>query len=172
VILSSSAQVKLLRVLQEREFERVGGSKTIKVNVRLVAATNRNLEQMVKDGKFREDLYYRLNVIPIDLPPLRERGDDIKQLVNFFLERSMKNHKKRVTITDEAMDALCSYPWPGNVRELENTIERIVLMGNEDGINKYDMLLLLPALNDQKLKSEYKPITKKNLNLEELEKEG
>ena len=170
--ISSSAQVKLLRVLQEREFERVGGSKTIKVNVRLVAATNRNLEQMVKDGKFREDLYYRLNVIPIDLPPLRERGDDIKQLVNFFLERSMKNHKKRVTITDEAMDALCSYPWPGNVRELENTIERIVLMGNEDGINKYDMLLLLPALNDQKLKSDYKPISKKILTLEEMEKEA
>lgn len=170
--ISSSAQVKLLRVLQEREFERVGGSKTIKVNVRLVAATNRNLEQMVKDGKFREDLYYRLNVIPIDLPPLRERGDDIKQLVNFFLERSMKNHKKVVTITDEAMDALCNYPWPGNVRELENTIERIVLMGNEEGINKYDMLLLLPALNDQKLKSEYKPISKKVLTLEELEKEA
>ena len=170
--ISPSAQVKLLRVLQEREFERVGGSKTIKVNVRLVAATNRNLEQMVKDGKFREDLYYRLNVIPIDLPPLRERGEDIKQLVNFFLERSIKNHKKRVTITEEAMDALCSYPWPGNVRELENTIERIVLMGNEDGITKYDMLLLLPALNDQKLKSEYKPISKKSLTLEELEREA
>ncbi|MBP9616638.1 MAG: sigma 54-interacting transcriptional regulator, partial [Aliarcobacter sp.] len=138
--ISASAQVKLLRVLQEREFERVGGSKTIKVNVRLVAATNRNLEQMVKDGKFREDLYYRLNVIPIDLPPLRERGEDIKQLVNFFLERSIRNHKKMVTITDEAMDALCDYPWPGNVRELENTLERIVLMGNEEGINKSDML--------------------------------
>ncbi len=92
--ISASAQVKLLRVLQEREFERVGGSKTIKVNVRLVAATNRDLEQMVKDGEFREDLYYRLNVIPIDLPPLRKRGDDIKLLVNFFLERSIKNHKK------------------------------------------------------------------------------
>jgi len=170
--ISASAQVKLLRVLQEREFERVGGSKTIKVNVRLVAATNRNLEQMVKDGKFREDLYYRLNVIPIDLPPLRERGDDIKQLVNFFLERSMKNHKKIVTITDEAMEALCNYPWPGNVRELENTIERIVLMGNEDGISKYDMLLLLPALNDQKLKSDYKPISKRTLTLDEMEKEA
>ena len=86
--ISPSAQVKLLRVLQEREFERVGGSKTIKVNVRLVAATNRNLEQMVKEGKFREDLYYRLNVIPINTPPLRERGEDIKLLVNFFLEKS------------------------------------------------------------------------------------
>ena len=170
--ISASAQVKLLRVLQEREFERVGGSKTIKVNVRLVAATNRNLEQMVKDGKFREDLYYRLNVIPIDLPPLRERGEDIKQLVNFFLERSIRNHKKMVTITDEAMDALCDYPWPGNVRELENTLERIVLMGNEEGINKSDMLLLLPALFDHKLKSDFKPISKKTLNLEELEKDA
>lgn len=170
--ISASAQVKLLRVLQEREFERVGGSKTIKVNVRLVAATNRNLEEMVKDGKFREDLYYRLNVIPIDLPPLRERGDDIKQLVNFFLERSIRNHKKMVTITDEAMDALANYPWPGNVREMENTIERIVLMGNEEGINKYDMLLLLPALNDQKLKSDYKNSSKKSLTLDDMEKDA
>lgn len=145
--ISSSAQVKLLRVLQEREFERVGGSKTIKVNVRLVAATNRNLEAMVKEGTFREDLYYRLNVIPIDLPALRERGDDIRLLVNFFLEKSMKNHKKRVVITDEAMQILCQYSWPGNVRELENTIERIVLMGNEEGISADEMLMLLPAFN-------------------------
>lgn len=145
--ISSSAQVKLLRVLQEREFERVGGSKTIKVNVRLVAATNRNLEEMVKEGTFREDLYYRLNVIPIDLPPLRERGDDIKLLVNFFLEKSMKNHKKQVLITEEAMDILCQYTWPGNVRELENTVERIVLMGSEEGISADEMLLLLPAFN-------------------------
>ena len=147
--ISASAQVKLLRVLQEREFERVGGSKTIKVNVRLVAATNRNLEEMVKNGTFREDLYYRLNVIPIDLPPLRERGDDIALLVNFFLQKSMSNHKKRVLITDEAMDILCQYTWPGNVRELENTVERIVLMGSEDGISADEMLLLLPAFNQK-----------------------
>jgi len=170
--ISASAQVKLLRVLQEREFERVGGSKTIKVNVRLVAATNRNLEQMVKDGTFREDLYYRLNVIPIDLPPLRERGEDIKLLVNFFLERSMKNHKKRVVITDEAMDKLMQYPWPGNVRELENTIERIVLMGDEDGISAADMLLLLPALNNKTLIDEYKTIPMENKTLEDIEKEA
>jgi Nif-specific regulatory protein len=144
--ISASAQVKLLRVLQEREFERVGGSKTIKVNVRLIAATNRNLEEMVKNGEFREDLYYRLNVIPIDLPPLRERGEDIRLLVNFFLERSMKNHKKKVIITEEAMNELMSYPWPGNIRELENTIERIVLMGSDDGISAEEMRLLLPAL--------------------------
>jgi len=170
--ISASAQVKLLRVLQEREFERVGGSKTIKVNVRLVAATNRNLEQMVKDGEFREDLYYRLNVIPIDLPPLRERGGDIRQLVEFFLEKAIKNHKKVVSITPEAMEILSNYPWPGNVRELENTIERIVLMGSEDGITKFDMLLLLPALNDEKLKKEFKTIPMENKTLEDLEKEA
>lgn len=145
--ISSNLQVKLLRVLQEKEFERVGGSKTIKVDVRLVAATNRNLEKMVEEGTFREDLYYRLNVIPVNLPPLRERGDDIKLLVNFFLETAMKNHKRNVVITDEAMDALCLYPWPGNVREMQNTIERIVLMGSEDGISADEMSLLLPALH-------------------------
>ena len=170
--ISPSAQVKLLRVLQEREFERVGGSKTIRVNVRLVAATNRDLEKMVKDGDFREDLYYRLNVIPIDLPPLRQRGEDIKLLVNFFLERSMKNHKKIVSVTEEAMSKLMSYPWPGNVRELENTIERIVLMGNEDGITASDMMLMLPALNNEKLVSEYVSIPLESKTLEELEKEA
>jgi Nif-specific regulatory protein len=147
--ISASAQVKLLRVLQEREFERVGGSKTIKVNVRLVAATNRDLEKMVKDGEFREDLYYRLNVIPIDLPPLRERGNDIRLLVNFFLERAMKNHKKLVSLKEDAMEQLMLYPWPGNVREMENTIERIVLMGDE-GMSAEDMSLLLPAFQSQK----------------------
>jgi Nif-specific regulatory protein len=170
--ISASAQVKLLRVLQEREFERVGGSKTIKVNVRLVAATNRNLEQMVQDGEFREDLYYRLNVIPIDLPPVRERGDDIKQLVEFFLEKAIRNHKKRVKITPEAMNILANYPWPGNVRELENTIERIVLMGTEDGVTKMDMLLLLPALNDEKLKKDFKTIPMESKTLEKLEQEA
>lgn len=170
--ISASAQVKLLRVLQEREFERVGGSKTIKVNVRLIAATNRNLEQMVKDGKFREDLYYRLNVIPIDLPPLRERGEDIKLLVNFFLERSMKNHKKRVKITDEAMDKLMAYPWPGNVRELENTIERIVLMGDEEGISATDMQLLLPALKSDTLADVCRMVPRTEKTLDELEKEA
>lgn len=171
--ISASAQVKLLRVLQEREFERVGGAKTIKVNVRLVAATNRDLEEMVKKGQFREDLYYRLNVIPINLPPLRERGDDIRLLVNFFLERSIKNHKKIVNISNEAMDILMLYPWPGNVRELENTIERIVLMGSQEGVSASDMQLLLPAL---KLKENISPtsITNPQLEgtLEEIEKEA
>jgi len=144
---SLNLQVKLLRVLQEKEFERVGGSKTIKTDIRLVAATNRNLEKMVADGKFRADLYYRLNVIPIYTPPLRERGDDIKLLVNFFLETSMKNHKRSVIITNEAMDALCHYPWPGNVRELQNTVERVVIIGSSDGISEEEMKLLLPSLH-------------------------
>lgn len=169
--ISASAQVKLLRVLQEREFERVGGSKTIKVNVRLIAATNRKLEEMVKKGDFREDLYYRLNVIPIDLPPLRQRGDDIKLLVNFFLERAIKNHKKVVKITEEAMNTLCSYPWPGNVRELENTIERIVLMGNEEGISQSDMLLLLPAFHENNIQNTLVTAPLKK-TLDELEKEA
>ena len=170
--ISASAQVKLLRVLQEREFERVGGNKTIKVNVRLVAATNRNLEEMVQNGEFREDLYYRLNVIPIDLPPLRERGGDITQLVEFFLEKAIKNHKKVVTITSEAMEILSNYPWPGNVRELENTIERIVLMGTDQGVSKHDMLLLLPSLDEGKLKKDFKTIPMENKTLEDLEKEA
>jgi Nif-specific regulatory protein len=127
---------------------------------------------MVKDGEFREDLYYRLNVIPIDLPPLRKRGDDIKLLVNFFLERAIKNHKKAVKITDEAMDKLMGYPWPGNVREMENTLERIVLMGDEDGISATDMLLLLPALRNEKITEEFNAISMDNKTLDELEKEA
>lgn len=170
--ISASAQVKLLRVLQEREFERVGGGKTIKVNVRLIAATNRNLEQMVKDGTFREDLYYRINVIPIDLPPVRERDEDIKMLVNYFLEKSIRNHKKRVKILDDAMAKLIRYPWPGNVRELENTIERIVLMGDEEGVNAADMMFMLPALKSEKVEVEHKEITSSNKTLEELEEDA
>lgn len=168
--ISASAQVKLLRVLQEREFERVGGSKTIKVNVRLVAATNRDLEKMVKDGEFREDLYYRLNVIPIDLPPLRERGNDIRLLVNFFLERAMKNHKKLVSLEEDAMEQLMLYPWPGNVREMENTIERIVLMGDE-GMRASDMSLLLPAFQSQTPKSQ-SSVAVEDKSLEEIECEA
>ena len=165
--ISASAQVKLLRVLQEQEFERVGGSKTIKVNVRLVAATNRNLEEMVKEGKFREDLFYRLNVIPINNPPLRDRGADIKLLVNFFLEKSQKNHKKLITISDEAMDILMHYQWPGNVRELENTVERIVLMSDKS-VDADEMVLLIPALNNDNF---VKTLSFKNKTLDDIEKE-
>ena len=129
------SQVKLLRAIQESEFERVGGVKTMRVNVRLIAATNRNLENDIKAGSFREDLYYRLNVVPIHLPALRERIDDLPRLVAHFIRRCNERLGKQVTgITPGALSALERYPWPGNIRELENLIERMVLFASRDEI--------------------------------------
>ncbi len=120
-----ATQVKLLRVLQERDFERLGGTKTIKVDVRLIAATNRDLREALEQGTFREDLYYRLNVVPIDIAPLRQRKEDIPELVNLFVSRFDADSAKKITgITPDAMQILVSYHWPGNVRELQNIIER------------------------------------------------
>src|SRR5881396_3247709 len=122
-------QPKLLRVLQEQEFERLGSTRTIRVDVRLVAATNRDLPRMVKDGQFRSDLYYRLNVFPIVLPPLRERADDIPRLVRHFTQRFARRMGRRIeTIPTAVMDALVRYPWPGNIREMQNVIERAVIL--------------------------------------------
>ncbi|OPL11686.1 MAG: nif-specific transcriptional activator NifA [delta proteobacterium MLS_D] len=133
-------QIRLLRVLQEREFERVGGTKTIKVDVRVIAATNRNLEELIKTGTFREDLYYRLNVFPIYVPPLRERKTDIPLLADFFAERYGRANNKRIhRICTHALDMLMSYHWPGNVRELENCIERAVVLSNEGVIYGYHL---------------------------------
>ena len=130
-----SAQVKLLRVLQEGEFERVGGTKTLSVDVRVVAATNRDLERMVAQRTFREDLYYRLNVIPVHLPPLRERSDDIPLLASHFVDKYARKNRKEIRgLTDEALDALSTWRWPGNIRELENTIERSVVLCRSDVI--------------------------------------
>jgi len=131
----------LLRVLQEREFERVGGNSTVKVDVRIIAATSSNLEQMVKDGTFREDLYYRLNVIPINLPPLRERREDIPLLVQRFVAHFSENHKlEPKTVSPQVMKALMAYEWPGNVRQLENLVERMVaLTGNRPAILPTDL---------------------------------
>ncbi len=128
-----STQVKLLRVLQERKFERVGGNKTITSDVRIIAATNRNLEKAIGEGKFREDLYYRLNVLPIFLPPLRDRKEDIPLLIGYFLEKYNRDNRTHFRITTEAIGRLVNYPWLGNVRELENTIERMAVLakGNE-----------------------------------------
>ena len=128
-------QVKLLRVLQQKEFDRVGGEETVHVDVRIIAATNRHLEAMVKEGTFRDDLYYRLNVIPIILPPLRDRVDDIPLLVEHFIEKiSAESGKPIRGITPEAMDVLMSYKWPGNVRELENVIERVITLMDSETI--------------------------------------
>jgi transcriptional regulator with GAF, ATPase, and Fis domain len=130
-------QVKLLRVLQEREFERIGGKNTIKVDVRIIAATNRNLEEEVNAGRFRADLYYRLNVFPISVPPLRQRMEDISPLANFFLARHSKNTGIKVTsIANKVLQELKTYSWPGNVRELEHLLERSVLMTTDQVVRE------------------------------------
>jgi two-component system NtrC family response regulator/two-component system response regulator HydG len=130
--ITPGVQVKLLRFLEEREFERVGGNKTYKVDVRIVAATHRDLKKKLEDGSFREDLYYRLNVIEVQIPPLRERTDDIPLLAQHFLTKYAKaNGKEVVGFTDAALGAMLHHPWPGNVRELENAIERAVVLSNE-----------------------------------------
>ncbi|MBL8191381.1 MAG: sigma-54-dependent Fis family transcriptional regulator [Acidobacteria bacterium] len=127
--MSPAIQVKMLRVLQEREFERLGGQQKIKVDIRVIAATNRNLEQMIEAGQFREDLYYRLNIVNLELPPLRERPDDIPILANHFASKAAAKHGKQPTTpTQSFLDHLVAYRWPGNIRELENVIERAVVI--------------------------------------------
>ena len=135
--LSLPTQAKILRSLQEREFVRVGGMKTVSVDVRLISATNRNLEEMMARGEFRSDLYYRINVVPLTIPPLRKRKEDILLLVQHFLDKHAAPGKKN--ISPEAMDILVAYDWPGNVRELENIIERIVVLTNVETISSNDL---------------------------------
>jgi DNA-binding NtrC family response regulator len=138
--MSPALQVKILRVLQEREFERVGGTRTIKVDVRIIAATNKNLEELVANNRFREDLFYRLNVIPIPLPPLRDRKSDIPLLVTHFIERFNVEKRRQIEgISPEALDRLMRYHWPGNVRELENLIERIAILKGKGFITPEDL---------------------------------
>jgi len=137
---SPATQIKLLRVLQEREFERVGGTETIQTDVRIIAATNTDLERLIAEGKFRQDLYYRLNIFMIHVPRLRDRRADVMLLADFFVERYGKaNHKTVRRISTSAIDMLMSYHWPGNVRELENCIERAVLLTNDDVIHGYHL---------------------------------
>jgi two-component system nitrogen regulation response regulator NtrX len=138
--MSLMTQSKILRVLQEQKIQRLGGSRTISINVRVIAASNKNLEQEIEQGNFREDLYYRLNVIPIEVPPLRQRIDDIPELADTFLDEfANQNRSKRKSITAFALDMLCSYSWPGNVRELKNLIERLVIMVDKDEIDVDDI---------------------------------
>jgi Nif-specific regulatory protein len=146
---SPTFQVKLLRVLQEREFERVGGNNTIKVDVRIICATNRNLEEAVNKGDFRSDLYFRINVISIHLPPLRERKEDIPLLVEKVIARFNRDSNARVGITPEAMHVLTNCHWPGNVRELENCVERFATMSRTNLIREVD----IPCQTNQCLSS-------------------
>ena len=141
-------QAKLLRVLQERELERIGDTRTIKIDVRVIAATNADLPQLVKDGLFREDLYYRLNVIPVLLPPLRERREDIPLLVRHFVSRlsEQQTPAREITVTQEAMRRMMGYPWPGNIRQLENAIERALALGGDR--TQIDVADLPPELQD------------------------
>jgi two-component system response regulator AtoC len=134
-----STQAKILRVIQERQFDRVGGTATLTVDVRIIAATNRALEEEVKAGRFREDLYYRLNVIPIVMPPLRERREDILLLIEFFMDKYGSGLVKNVRFTQEVVDLLLAYDYPGNVRELENIVERCVTLSSSGTIGKDDM---------------------------------
>ena len=175
--LPAALQPKILRVLQEKEFERVGSEKTIKVDVRVIAATSRNLEKLVSQDKFREDLYYRLNVIPILLPPLKERGEDIPILIEYFLKKFNKENNRAVVLDNNALQVLLNYDWPGNVRELENTIERLVVMSRSDKITASDLPIPLgikrikSQVESTSLTSDIEDIEKINI-LNALEKTG
>lgn len=170
--LAPPLQARILRVLQEREFERVGGTRTIKVDIRLVAATHQNIEEAIREGKFREDLFYRLNVIPIVMPPLRERREDIPLLVSYFASKhGTKCGRRMIGISPEARKCLVNYDWPGNVRQLENVIERAVVLGSENLIRAEDLPeevvegSALPVTKYQDLLKQ----TKKKMILEALE---
>jgi DNA-binding NtrC family response regulator len=162
-------QVKLLRVLQDREFERLGGTKTLKVDVRLVAATNRDLRAALEDGTFREDLYYRLNVVAIDIPPLRDHKEDIPALANFFLEKSARESSKPVQgLTPAAMKLLMDFRWPGNVRELQNVIERGVTLSSEHVLDVRDIHLDSMA---PRRSAETAPVLPEGMTLDQWEEE-
>jgi DNA-binding NtrC family response regulator len=152
--LSLSTQAKILRFLEEKEFNRVGGSKTIKVDVRLITATNRDLKQLLKKGAFREDLYYRINVVPIVIPPLRERKEDIPTLLDHFMKKfNTENNKKVKGVSKEALELMMNYDWPGNVRELENLIERVIALTANEYIQPNELpfsLINIPKINGLK----------------------
>jgi len=168
--MSPALQSKLLRILQEREFERVGGSETILVDVRVIASTNRDLEKAVRDGSFREDLYYRVNVVPILLPPLRERREDILVLANCFLARvAARNNKSFKGFTPAAQQKLLTYNWPGNVRELENCIERAVIMAQGDTLGPDD-IHLAPAISRESHDDVASKLIQPGFSIEEFER--
>src|SRR5437660_9388422 len=166
----AAIQVKLLRVLQEREFERLGGTKTLKVDIRMIAATNRDLRAALEEGTFREDLYYRLNVVPIDIPPLREHKEDIPDLANHFLLRFMRENGKEIEkITPAALRMLMDYHWPGNVRQLENTIERAVALSTGSILDTDDIHLDSGSTRPQTAATA--PVLPEGMTLEQWEDE-
>ncbi len=143
--MSVPLQVKLLRFLQEREIERVGGRELVHVNARVIAATNKDLKAELQAGRFREDLYYRLSVVNLKLPPLRERGEDIILIANAFLRRSCQEHRRKLRFSTSALEAIAGYPWPGNIRELENAVQRAVIMARERLIEASDLGIAPPG---------------------------
>jgi DNA-binding NtrC family response regulator len=168
--MSPALQVKLLRVLQEHKFERVGGTKTIHVDLRIVAATNRNLTTAINNETFREDLYYRLNVIPIKVPSLKQRKSDIPLLIDFFLKKFQEGRKKRITgLLPEAMDAMIAYDWPGNVRELENVVKRLTILC-ENQVVSFDDLPEVIQEKGQLLQSSDEVIIEEELDFQEAVK--
>lgn len=173
--LPTSSQVKLLRFIETRTFKRVGGIKDIKVDVRIIAATNRNLEEYIKEKKFREDLYFRLNVVPIHIPPLRERKEDIPLLIDYFIEQFNKKFKKNIKgLDEETKSIVMEYSWPGNVRELKNSIERAVLLASDEFIRKEHLLLNKDFLQEKEKEfpdDEQKEPVPDSFNLEEIEKQ-
>ncbi|HYJ45415.1 MAG TPA: sigma-54 dependent transcriptional regulator, partial [Pyrinomonadaceae bacterium] len=176
--MSPLLQTKLLRVLQEREFERVGGTRTLHVDIRIIAATNRNLEEAIKMGSFRQDLYFRLNVVSVRMPPLRERREDISLLARHFTARYSEKCKRRVTgLSAEALECLSAYDWPGNVRELENAIERAVVLGSTERIQPEDLpeflIERMPSTN-QSAGKYYESVkeAKRSIILKALERTG
>jgi two-component system response regulator HydG len=172
--MSPIMQAKLLRVIQERELQRVGSDDTVKVDVRILGATNRNLEDDVAEGKFREDLYYRLNVVTVDVPPLRDRQDDTPLLAQHFLKRYTEKNRKPVKgFSPTAMDILLKYDWPGNVRELENAVERSVILLNGDYITEKELPLnLTRSYSDESNWVAAQPVNAEPRPLEEVEKEA
>lgn len=168
--LSVPMQAKILRVLQEREVMRVGGTRPTKVDVRVIAATNRDLEAMVKDGRFREDLYYRLNIIPINLPPLRNRRDDISILIEFFIAKHSRNAQRKIKgLTASARNLLMNYSWPGNVRQLESAIERAILLCEGDEISVEDLPLEIRQESSPSNSFNFK-LPPEGISFEDLEK--
>jgi two-component system NtrC family response regulator len=170
--ISPATQVRLLRVLQEQQFERVGGSETIQVDVRVIAATNKDLEDAITRGTFREDLFYRLNVIPIEIPPLRKRREDIAPLLEHYLHRFGKeNRRKKLSFSKESWDLLLRYDYPGNVRELENVIQRSVIMSRGEHVTTDDLPQVVRSLNTESSIRETQSALSFTDQVEKLEKE-